>query len=98
MPISDEQELFALKPGQVSKLKQEAAGYTIYKVESHRTLPLDEVKGTISREIFTQKMQSKMKSVTAGVETELNDDYFGQTNAAPETAKPVAVPVPSTPK
>jgi hypothetical protein len=49
---AEEQEIFALSPGGVTKVEQEAAGYVVYKVESKQTLPLDKVKDEISRDIF----------------------------------------------
>jgi parvulin-like peptidyl-prolyl isomerase len=88
----EEQELFALKPGEVSKVEQEPAGYIIYKVESKQTLPLEQVKDEISREIFRQKMEAQMKSVNAGVKADLNDKYFGPAGAPP--TGPVSRPQP----
>lgn len=74
---TDENELFTLKPGEVSKVEQEPAGYIIYKVESRQTLPLEQVKDEISRELFRQKLDAQLKSVTASVQAEFNDQYFG---------------------
>lgn len=74
---ADEKELFALKPSEVSSVKQEPAGYIIYKVESKETLPLDQVKDEISRELFRQKFDAQMKAVTESVKAEFNDQYFG---------------------
>ena len=97
----DEQELFGLKAGEVSKVEQEPAGYIIYKVESRQTLPLEQVKDEISRELFRQKLDAQLKSVTGSVQAEFNDQYFGppaQTppagarNGAPENPRPSAVP------
>jgi|SRR5579864_1036350 len=73
----EEQELFTLKPGEVSKVEQEPAGYIIYKVDSRQTLPLDQVKDEISRELFRQKLDAQLKSVTGSVQAEFNDQYFG---------------------
>ncbi len=77
MAPNDEQELFALKPGDVSKLEQEPAGYIIYKVESKQTLPMEQVKDEISRELFRKKMDEQQKAVTAAVHADYNDQYFG---------------------
>jgi len=83
MAPAEEQELFALKPGDVSKVEQEPAGYIIYKVESRQTLPLDQVKDEISRELFRQRMETGLKSVTGAVHAEYNDQYFGPTPPPP---------------
>jgi parvulin-like peptidyl-prolyl isomerase len=84
----EEKELFALKPGDVSKVEQEPAGYIIYKVESKQTLPLAQVKDEISRELFRQKMEAQMKAVNANIKTEFNDKYFGAASAAPPRITP----------
>lgn len=83
---TDEQELFALKPGEVSKVEQEPAGYIVYKVESKQTLPMEQVKDEISRELFRQKLDAQLKSVTGSVQAEFNDQYFGPPAAPPGAA------------
>lgn len=83
---TDEQELFALKPGQVSKVEQEPASYIVYRVESKQTLPVDQVKDEISRELFRQKLDTQLKSVTASVQAEYNDEYFGPPAPPPGAA------------
>jgi parvulin-like peptidyl-prolyl isomerase len=88
----EEQELFALKAGEVSKLEQEPAGYIIYKVESKQTVPLDQVKDEISRELFRQKMDSQLKSITAAVHADFNDKYFGPPNPPQAMGAPGALP------
>src|SRR5262249_37720562 len=88
MAPQEEQELFALKPGEVSKVEQEPAGYIIYKLESRQTLSVDQVKDEISRELFRQKMDTQIKAVTASVKAEFNDQYFG--SPAPPSLPPGA--------
>gem|GEM_PF-351318 len=87
----EEQELFALKAGDVSKVEQEPAGYIIYKVESKETLPVDKVKDEISRELFRQKMDSQLKSITAAVHADFNDQYFGPPTPPAPTGGPAGV-------
>jgi len=82
----EEQELFALKAGDVSKVEQEPAGYIIYKVESRQTLPQEQVKDEISRELFRQKLDAQLKSVTGSVQSEFNDQYFGPPATPPGAA------------
>ena len=74
---AEEQELFALKPGDVSKVEQEPAGYVIYKVESRQTLPQEQMKDEISRELFRQKMEAQMKAINSSVKADFNNEYFG---------------------
>ena len=91
MTPQEEQELFALKAGEVSKVEQEPAGYIIYKLESRQTLSVDQVKDEISRELFRQKMESQMKGVTASVQAQFNEQYFGSpTPPAPPPGAPGA--------
>ncbi|HKE30922.1 MAG TPA: peptidylprolyl isomerase [Candidatus Angelobacter sp.] len=90
MAPQEEQELFALKPGDVSKVEQEPAGYIIYKIESRQTLPVDQVKDEISRELYRQKIEAQIKAITATVRAEFNDQYFGSP-ASP--ASPAVAPV-----
>ena len=89
-PLAEEAELFSLSSGQVTKLKQEPAGYLIFKLESKQTLPLDQVKDEISRELYRQKMDQAVKDVTATVKADLNEKYFGSPEPPkqPEKAKP----------
>ena len=85
---AEEKELFALKPGEVSKVEQEPSGYIIYKVESRQTLPLEQVKDEISRELFREKMEAGMKAITGSVQADFNEEYFGP--AAPPAPPPAA--------
>lgn len=89
---AEEQELFALKAGDVSKVEQEPAGFIIYKVESKQTLSQDQVKDEISRELSRQKMESQMKSVTSSVKADFNDQYFSAPNTPPVGMAPGAQP------
>jgi parvulin-like peptidyl-prolyl isomerase len=89
---AEEQELFALKAGDVSKVEQEPAGYIIYKVESKQTLSPDQVKDEISRELSREKMESQMKSINSSVKADLNDQYFGAPNTPPAGMVPGAQP------
>jgi parvulin-like peptidyl-prolyl isomerase len=54
-------ELFSLKPGNVSKLETELASYVIYKVISRETLPENQVKEQISREISRRNIDLHQK-------------------------------------
>lgn len=77
LPQQDEQGLFTLKAGEVSKLEAQPAGYIIYKIDSRQALSADQVKDEISRELFRQKMDSQLKAITAAIHADFNDQYFG---------------------
>ena len=88
LPKTEEDEIFALNPGDVSKVEQDASGYSIYKVESRDTIPLDKVKDEISRELAREKMEAKNKEINAGVHADLNESYFGPPTPPPSVALP----------
>jgi len=84
----EEQEVFALNPGELSKVEAEPTGLLIYKVLSKQAAPLEQVKDEIGRELFRQKRDTEMKTVSASVHADFNDQYFGP------AATPAAGPAP----
>lgn len=86
MSPQEEQELFTLRAGELSKVEQQPAGYVIYKIDSRQTLSADQVKDEISRELFRQKLDTQLKAITAAVHADFNDQYFGP---APPPRPPV---------
>jgi hypothetical protein len=103
MLTPQQQDLFSLRAGDVSKVEQEPAGYVIYKIQSKAVAPLDKVKDEISRELFREKIDQKNKAITAGVHTDLNEQYFGPpppppappAGVVPPGARPAPSPAPS---
>jgi hypothetical protein len=89
----EEKELFALKPGEVSKVEQQPAGYIIYKVESKQTMPMEQLKDEISRELSRQKMEARVKAITAAIHADFSDQYFGPATPAPVAGPPGRPPV-----
>ena len=79
----EEEEIFGLKPGEVSKVEQEPSGFIIYKVESNQVAPLDQVKDQISRELVRENMEAQVKSIQGAVHADFNDQYFGPPTPAP---------------
>ena len=79
LPAAIEKDLFALKPGEVTKLETEPSGLNIYKVRSRETIPVESVKGEIVRDLHKKNMEEAIKSVTGAVHAELNDQFFGPT-------------------
>jgi len=72
----DEKAIFALNPGGVYK-SDEASAIVIYKLESKETMPKEAAKDEISRTLFRQKMEARMKEITGSVKPDLNEKYFG---------------------
>jgi hypothetical protein len=84
-PPAEEQEIFALKSGEVTKVESGNIGYTIYRVDAKETVPLDQVREEISRNLSQQNLRSKMDSIKAAVHADFDKEYF---------APPVAPVVP----
>jgi hypothetical protein len=76
LPASVSEEVFSLRPGQVSKIENETYSLVIYKVEAKWTLPIEQVREEISRELAKEKQERALKSITGDVRTELNNKYF----------------------
>lgn len=72
----DEKAIFALNPGGVYK-SDEASAIVIYKLESKDTVPKEAAKDEISRTLFRQKMEARMKEITGSAKPDFNDKYFG---------------------
>lgn len=71
------EDIFALRPGEVTKVEKEAYSFVIYKIDARRTLPKERVREEISREIAKQKLDAVLQSVTGSVRADLNENYFG---------------------
>ena len=75
-PAGVESEIFALKPGEVSKVQSETGGFVIYRLIDKPTYTLEQVKGEIVRDIYQKKMEAAVKGTLQSVKTEFNDQYF----------------------
>lgn len=71
-----EQDIKALKQGEVTKVEIESSGFNIYKLRGRTTLTLDQAKPQIVREISQQKVDAALQSATSGVRPDLNEQYF----------------------
>lgn len=78
LPARLETELFALKPGEVTKVETEPAGYTIYRLRTHDIPSIDSVRPEILRDLHKQYVENTVKATMDGVNANLNMDYFGQ--------------------
>jgi hypothetical protein len=76
-----EAEVFALKPGEVSKITTETGGFVVYRLIRRDTYTLEQVKGEVVTAIYRQKMEGAVKGVLQSVKTELNDQYFAKPTA-----------------
>jgi hypothetical protein len=99
LPPDQDAEVFALNPGQVSKLIENPGGFYLYKVETKRTQPLSEVKDEIQRKLQPEKLNDARTAITGKVKSNFNEKYFGGAVAgapgsasapAPKSASPTA--------
>lgn len=85
----DQEAVFNLKPGEVSKVFNEPSGAYIYKMVSKGPVPLEQVKDEIKQRLTQEKMQAAMEAVLKSSKPVLNDQYFGPaTPAAPGAMQP----------
>ena len=92
-PVPDiERDVFALKPGEVTKVENEGSEFTIYRLITRDTWTLEQVRGEIVRDIFRQKMEDDVKGVLQSVKSDMNQQYFGPTVTAQPLTLPMATP------
>jgi hypothetical protein len=82
-PANVEQEINALKAGEVTKVQFEPSGFNIYKVRTRNTVPLEQAKSQIVREISQKNIDDALKAATSGVSSDLNEQYFNLRHASP---------------
>ena len=92
-PANVEQDINALKAGEVTKVEIEPSGFNIYKVRSRNTMSLEQARAQIVREISQKNIDDALKAATSSVRSDLNEQYFGFHNAVPpQRIPPRAVP------
>jgi hypothetical protein len=92
-PANVEQDINPLKAGEVTKVEVEPSGFNIYKVRSRNTMPMEQAKAQIVREISQKNIDDALKSATGGVTSDLNEQYFSLRHAAPpQRIQPHALP------
>ncbi|MGH9570182.1 MAG: peptidylprolyl isomerase [Candidatus Angelobacter sp.] len=83
VPAISRKDILALKPGEVTKVEVEPAGFLIYKVRSKGAMPLQQARAEIVRELHQKSVQAHIKEVLANVQTDLNDQFFSVKGVAP---------------
>lgn len=82
-PANVDQDINALKAGEVTKVEVDPSGFNIYKVRSRNTIPLEQARTQIVREISQKKFDDALKAATSNVHSDLNEQYFSFQHAAP---------------
>jgi hypothetical protein len=76
LPSPLQEEIFALKPGEVTGIHSDSGSYIIYKVRTHTAMPLDRVKDEIAQALERKNLEAAMQQITGNVHTELNENFF----------------------
>src|SRR5258708_6090401 len=97
-PANVEQEINALKAGEVTKVEFEPSGFNIYKVRSRNTVPLELARALIVREISQKNIDDALKPATSGVTSDLNEQYFNLRHANPPPRIPARMVPPGSAK
>jgi hypothetical protein len=71
-----EQDINALKPGEVTKVEYEPSGFNFYKLRSRLVMPLDQAKVKITRDISQKQIDAALKAATSGVHADYNEVFF----------------------
>jgi hypothetical protein len=90
-PPKLDQEIFSHKAGEVFR-SDDGNGYMLYRVESRQAVPLESVKAEIAREIARHKLEEKFKELTAPVQADYNEGYFGPPAPANAPLRPAPTP------
>src|SRR5262249_40204996 len=83
-----ETDVFALKPGEVTKVEPEPGGFQFYKLQARETLPVAQVKTEIAAVLRKEQLDAANKAVMDPIHTDLNETYFGPRS----TGTPLAIP------
>ncbi|HZS28981.1 MAG TPA: peptidylprolyl isomerase [Candidatus Angelobacter sp.] len=76
-----EKQLFALKPGEVTGIIEQASAIIIFKMEGRETLTLDQAKDEIKQVLIKQNLEKQEQTRSSSMKVEYNSKYVG----APET-------------
>jgi PPIC-type PPIASE domain len=77
VPQAQQQAVFGLQPGQVSPVIADSYALYVYKLESKRLLPLDQVRSEITRAITEERFRKAIGQLFTNVSAQLNPEYFG---------------------
>lgn len=94
LPPNVENEIFALKSGEVTKVEPEPAGFQFYKLQARETLAVAQAKPEIVAAIRKEAIEAANKAVMDSIHTDLNEAYFAPRSAG----TPFTMPQPSVPQ
>lgn len=92
LPPAQEGKIFTLNAGDVSEVFSDSIGYTIYKLDSKKELPFDQVRDDIKRRLTQQHLADSRQKIMSASKAEYNDAYFGPEGAAARPMMPTSSP------
>lgn len=78
-------DITSLKPGEVTRMKSEPAGFIFYKLRARNVLPLAAVKQGIIHEVSKNNMDTAIHAAMDRLHPELNEQFF---TVAPSGVRP----------
>jgi PPIC-type PPIASE domain len=81
LPRAIEEDVFSLKAGDVTRVETDAAGFTVYRIRSRATLPLERVKQEIAHELGQKKMDTAAAELAKQVHGDYNEQFFSTQRA-----------------
>ena len=95
IPAADA-SIFELKPGEVSQVFTDPAGFMIYKIVEAKDLPVASVHDEIARTLQAQKMKNSFEALQNSAKPDYAEAYFA-TPAPPTLRNPGETPAQNTP-
>lgn len=92
-----EREIYALKPGDVTAVKDIPSAYVFYRLENRRTVPFDEAKGEISYFLYRQKLQELTTAAAKNIQVKYDENYFSSLAATSSLATTARAAAPQRP-
>lgn len=83
-----ENDVFTLKPGEITKVEPEPSGYQFYKLQGRDTITLEQAKNEISSVIRKSQLDAANKAVMDPIHTDLNETYFGPRSTGMQAPPP----------
>lgn len=98
VPAELKQVIFALKPGEVSDPVRQPAGFYIFKLESTRTAPFEEVEPTLNQAVRSAKLREELDGITKSIKiTYDNEGFFNPPEPVAPKPGPLMTPKPPAP-
>jgi parvulin-like peptidyl-prolyl cis-trans isomerase-like protein len=72
-----EQQLFALTAGEVTRIIEQPSTFLIFKLEDRKIPALEEAREEIVRKLIQEHLEKQQQAVKNGIQVEFNEQYVG---------------------